>query len=488
MSSSRDKNAPIESPGEAHDDLPEVPGAPEPERPGPAEPERPGPAEPERPGPAEPEPEPLASLEAEEEGPVVPELLGLVDEEGKEPWLALEPLPPLDQILPEHIAYIRAAVSRYSVTPAHWREDLVQEILIQAHRSRDSRLDVRALLSGITRHMVFRWMARRDAERTAVALHPGRGPLTNRSVEDDWEEAERREAIRAAIDELPDIFREVFLRTEIEHMTMPEVASDLGIPVNTGYTRLHLARARFLESLQRFLARRRIQKQDLSVPVVVGAASSLGDGPGEADAPAGTEPPQTDAGTAPEPHLDTAPTAEPGATATTAGKVAAATKAGGFVGAAPWIGGGLVAATAVAVGVWIARSPEASPPDTTATAEPRSGSSSGTSSDETTSLPDDTGTDPRPPSTAPRASTPPLPSDADEPASPTSDDAAAPDASPRVAPGEGLAARHIIGLAKAGRRDEAILALEAFQKKYPNSLYWTQISEALAAPPSPPDR
>lgn len=44
---------------------------------------------------------------------------------------------------------------------------------------------------------------------------------------------------------------------------MPRVARDLGISVNTGYTRLQLARQRFLESFQRLLARRHMRRAEL---------------------------------------------------------------------------------------------------------------------------------------------------------------------------------------------------------------------------------
>ena len=49
------------------------------------------------------------------------------------------------------------------------------------------------------------------------------------------------------------------MRCEIDEVPMAEVARDLGIPVNTGYTRLHLARARFAEAMSRFLARLRLR-------------------------------------------------------------------------------------------------------------------------------------------------------------------------------------------------------------------------------------
>lgn len=178
-------------------------------------------------------------------------------------WLALEPLPALDRIVASHVAYVRSAVARFPVTPAHWREDLVQEVLIEAHRSRHSRLDVRALLFGITRHVVFRWNAKRHTERLVLAQIPRTEPMTLHGAEDERMERELRTAVRAAVDELPDLFREVFFRTEIEDIPMPNVTRALGIPLSTGYSRLYLARLRFLETFHRHLARHRTNKDDL---------------------------------------------------------------------------------------------------------------------------------------------------------------------------------------------------------------------------------
>jgi RNA polymerase sigma factor (sigma-70 family) len=169
---------------------------------------------------------------------------------------AVEPLPSLERILPEHLAYIRSVIARFGVTPTYWREDLVQDVLIEAHRSRASRLDVRALLFGITRHVVLRWRAKRVAEHTAVARHVEHEIPTERSIE---EESQRREVVRQALDEVPGLFRDVLVRTHVEQKSMPEVTKDLGIPLNTGYTRLRLAQARFLAALHRVLARRPLE-------------------------------------------------------------------------------------------------------------------------------------------------------------------------------------------------------------------------------------
>jgi len=174
-------------------------------------------------------------------------------------------LPALSEITPRHVAYVRTLVARLGVSPAHEREDLVQEILIQAHRSRDSAIEPRALLFGITRHVVFRWISRREHERGALKSRADEetDEPCQQSAELDWQAAERKQAVHASIDELPPLFRDIFVRCEIDEVPMAEVAKELGIPVNTGYTRLYLARARFAEAIRRYLARRKLGPEEL---------------------------------------------------------------------------------------------------------------------------------------------------------------------------------------------------------------------------------
>jgi RNA polymerase sigma factor (sigma-70 family) len=166
-------------------------------------------------------------------------------------------LPPLDKLGARHLAYVRTLVARLGVSPAHEREDLVQEVLIQAHRSRTSELEPRALLFGITRHVVFRWISRREHERGALKSRADQQTEEDAapSPEDDRIARERVAVVRAAVDELPPAFRVVFERCELDGLPMADVARALQIPVNTGYTRLHLARARWAESVRRWLAR-----------------------------------------------------------------------------------------------------------------------------------------------------------------------------------------------------------------------------------------
>jgi RNA polymerase sigma-70 factor (ECF subfamily) len=61
--------------------------------------------------------------------------------------------------------------------------------------------------------------------------------------------AEVRKAVRAAIDELPELYRDVLVLRDIEELTTEEAAAALGITVAALKTRLHRARLALRERL-----------------------------------------------------------------------------------------------------------------------------------------------------------------------------------------------------------------------------------------------
>jgi RNA polymerase sigma-70 factor (ECF subfamily) len=61
--------------------------------------------------------------------------------------------------------------------------------------------------------------------------------------------AELRKAVRAAIDSLPDLYRDVLLLRDIEELSTEEAAHALGISVAASKTRLHRARLALRERL-----------------------------------------------------------------------------------------------------------------------------------------------------------------------------------------------------------------------------------------------
>lgn len=137
-------------------------------------------------------------------------------------------------------------------------DDALQEVFVVVHRRLDdpARFDsVKGWLYGIARRIA--WRHHRSASRTAHKLARIEPPADGVSPE---LELERREAIafmHGFLATLDEDQREVFVLAEIEGLTAPEIATVVEAKLNTVYSRLRLARARFEHALQRQQARTR---------------------------------------------------------------------------------------------------------------------------------------------------------------------------------------------------------------------------------------
>jgi RNA polymerase sigma-70 factor (ECF subfamily) len=134
-------------------------------------------------------------------------------------------------------------------------EDVVQEAYCSAYRHLAD-FEGRARFSTwLVRIAVNGALARRRRRARVVALDSATedhlagqdGPSIGRSERSDPErESARRELARLlerAIDELPQLFRVVYLLRDVEGMSTQETAESLELEVNTVKTRLHRARA-----------------------------------------------------------------------------------------------------------------------------------------------------------------------------------------------------------------------------------------------------
>lgn len=145
-------------------------------------------------------------------------------------------------------------------------EDGAQEAVISAYRHLSS----------------FRGHAKFSTWLTTIAINEGRKRLRkskgraedsiDEQIEDlesdytpttltDWREIplealerkELREALRVAVTELPDIYRQVFALRDLEEMNIEETAEALGITTSTVKVRLHRARIMLQKRLVPFL-------------------------------------------------------------------------------------------------------------------------------------------------------------------------------------------------------------------------------------------
>jgi RNA polymerase sigma-70 factor (ECF subfamily) len=148
------------------------------------------------------------------------------------------------------------AVARRFLRSDDLAEDAVQEALLQAFRNM-SRFEGGSLLSTWLHRIVVNACLMRLRKASRSREMPIE-ELLPRYIEDghrlepvaEWvetgeevaEHREQREQVRAAIDRLPESYRNVLLLRDIEQLDTAETAKLMGLSINATKTRLHRAR------------------------------------------------------------------------------------------------------------------------------------------------------------------------------------------------------------------------------------------------------
>lgn len=151
---------------------------------------------------------------------------------------ALDDLDAFGELVRRHQDFVFGAAMRIVRNPV-LAEDLAQETFIRAYRALpDFRGDsqVRSWLYRIASNLALNAVTRRREfpsegmpEQPASIRHqPGR----------ETELAALRDALRSAIDELPEDLREPVVMREYEHLSYQEIADRTGLPLNTVRTRI----------------------------------------------------------------------------------------------------------------------------------------------------------------------------------------------------------------------------------------------------------
>lgn len=128
----------------------------------------------------------------------------------------------------------------------------MHDVFLVVHRRlADLRADasVRSWLFGITKRVVLHRV--RGADRAARRERHAPMPRGVPSPDDGLARKQAAAAAEACLDELPPEQRIVLVLADLEEMSVPEVASALGVGLNTVYSRLRLARKKFEQALSR---------------------------------------------------------------------------------------------------------------------------------------------------------------------------------------------------------------------------------------------
>jgi RNA polymerase sigma-70 factor, ECF subfamily len=148
-------------------------------------------------------------------------------------------------------------------------EDAVQEAYVLAFTHIDQFREAASLVTWLSRIVLneaFRRLRQRkdmtalddgddSSGKTGIAqVLPFPGAQDSGTPEEDAARAEIRRVLERAIDNLPDMFRVVFVLREIEQMSVEETAACLTIQTDTVKTRLHRARRLLGRSLRQQLS------------------------------------------------------------------------------------------------------------------------------------------------------------------------------------------------------------------------------------------
>lgn len=168
--------------------------------------------------------------------------------------------PDFDEVYAEHADTVWRNLLRMGLRPPAL-EDALQDVFLVVHRRLgdfEQRSALKTWIIGITLRVASDHLRR---SRRLWQLHGELSPeLPDGGRNDPGELAAERQAVRllhAALAELDEPKRAVFILSEIEEMSAREIAGIVGVSVNTVASRLKAARHKFSAVLRRYRARER---------------------------------------------------------------------------------------------------------------------------------------------------------------------------------------------------------------------------------------
>lgn len=169
-----------------------------------------------------------------------------------------DPKPDLSAIFDQHFDYVWNTLYRLGVRAADL-EDLAHEVFLKVHArldDYDEERPIRPWLFGFAYRVAsdHRRLARHRVEVLGLAVDPV-DPV--RPADETVHAGEERELVAAALEMIAIERRAVLLLHDAEEVPVPAIARELGIPVNTAYSRLRIARTELAAAVTMLRKRRR---------------------------------------------------------------------------------------------------------------------------------------------------------------------------------------------------------------------------------------
>ena len=152
-----------------------------------------------------------------------------------------------------HFGWVWSTLRRFGVSEGD-APDVAQEVFVIVHSllgDYDPARPMRPWLFGIAHRVAGRWRALARHRRELPMDRPFDAPDPSAAADEALEACEARDLVLRALDTIEPPRRAVLMMNLLEEQPMPEVAQALGIPVNTAYSRLRLAREDFAKAVHR---------------------------------------------------------------------------------------------------------------------------------------------------------------------------------------------------------------------------------------------
>ncbi len=157
-----------------------------------------------------------------------------------------------------HFDYVWNSVRRLGV-PQRDIEDVVHDVFLTVHRSLssyDPERPIKPWLFGVAFRVVSDFRRKAQNVREVLEDEPQDTEDESASLDDQVTRREARELVVEALQGVELSRRAVFVMHELDGEAIPQVAEALGIPLNTAYSRLRLARQDFAAAVKRIRAQR----------------------------------------------------------------------------------------------------------------------------------------------------------------------------------------------------------------------------------------
>jgi RNA polymerase sigma-70 factor, ECF subfamily len=189
------------------------------------------------------------------------ETTGMSGNEPPTPSRAPSPLevPPFKVVYQEYFDFVWTSARRLGIQPSGM-DDLIQEVFLVIHsklHTVEKRESLRSWIYSVVRRTASNHRRARRAHADSSSGPPGDGEARSREPT-PLENTERNagfQLLMTLLDQLEAPKREIFSLVDVEDLSVPEAAEVLGIPLNTAYSRLRVARQNFEAALARHEAR-----------------------------------------------------------------------------------------------------------------------------------------------------------------------------------------------------------------------------------------